>query len=338
MQHTGKQPPVRAALRALVAGAWQAQCLRAAAELRLPGHLAAGPASSAELAAACAAHEPSLRRLLRILTAMGLLSADGAGKYALTPLGEELGSDRLGPYAVYFGSEPAWSAWAALAHAVRTGERAFDDVHGMRNWQYFAAHPETGAGFQAAMASLTAGVSGSVAGSYDFSRFPVVADIGGGDGTLLAEILRRCPQIRGVLADLPHVVDLARPALREAGVLERCSLHGADFRTAVPPADAYVLKSVLHDWADEDVIVILERCREAACPHPRLIIVERVLPEQVSRGDLEALLTDLNMMVMLGGRERTAAEFRQLLDAAGWRPAQILPTGTEFSVIEATPC
>lgn len=330
------QSQARSALRALAVAAWQTQCVRVAAEFELADHLAAGAVTSAQLAAACGAHEPHLRRLLRILVAMGVLDSDDGRRYSLTPVGEGLRHGGLGPYAQYFGSEPAWSAWAALDHAVRTGERAFDHAHGMRNWEYFAAHPDAAARFQAAMGALTAGVTGSVADSYDFSRFPVVVDIGGGDGTLLAEILRRCPGIRGVLVDLPHIVERARPALRAAGILERCDLWGGDFRVDVPPGDAYVLKSVLHDWSDEDVVAILRRCLEAAKHSARLIIVERVLPDLVSRDDLEALLTDMNMMVMLGGRERTEGEFRRLLADAGFRLDQVLPTGTEFSVIEAT--
>jgi hypothetical protein len=178
-------------------------------------------------------------------------------------------------------------------------------------------------------------VTGSVAGSCELSRHEVVVDVGGGDGTLLAEILARCPQARGVLVDVPHVVARARPVLAAAGVLDRCDLHGGDFRAAVPPGDAYVLKSVLHDWPDEEAAEILRRCREAASSPARLFIVERVLPGRAGREDLEALLTDLNMMVMLGGQERTEGEYRRLLAGAGWRPGRVVPTGTEFSVIEA---
>jgi hypothetical protein len=325
----------RLALRALITAAWLAQCLRAAADLGLPACLAAGPADSAALAAATGAHEPSLRRLLRPLAAIGVLAAGDGGRYSLTPLGQALGS--LGPWVQYSCSGPAWPAWASLGHAVRTGQPAFDQVHGMASWEYHAAHPEAGARFQASMAAITAGVAGAVAASYDFSAHPVVVDVGGGDGTLLAEILTRTPGIRGVLADLPPVIERARPVLAAAGVLDRCDLAGGDFRDGVPPGDAYLLKSVLHDWDDDDAVTILASCRQAARPAARLVIVERVLPEQAGPGDLEALLTDLTMLVMLGGRERTQTEYRHLLARAGFHLTQVIPTGTEFSVIDAAP-
>jgi hypothetical protein len=323
----------RLALRALVTGAFQAQCLRVAAELGLAGHLAAGPVTSAGLADACGAHEPALRRVLRTLVAMGVLDRDDSERYALTPLGEEL--DGLAAWVSYSTSDPVWSAWAALTHSVRTGEPAFDHVHGLRSWEYNAAHPQAGARFQAAMAANTEGVVAAVAAGFDFARFPVVVDVGGGDGTLLAEILRRNPRIRGVLVDLPAVVERARATFDAAGLADRCDCRGGDFRVSVPRGDAYLLKSVLHDWTDEQCRVILGRCAEAAGASGRLVIVERVLPDQVGRGDLEALLSDLNMLVMLGGRERTESEFDRLLTSAGFRLGRIFRTGSPFSIIEA---
>jgi hypothetical protein len=329
-------PDTRLALRALVTAAWQAQCVRAAADLGLPGHLTDKPATTAALAAACGAHEGALQRLLRALTAMGVVATDDSHRYSLTPLGEALGPGRLGPWTQYSAADPAWSAWAELGYSIRTGEPAFGHVHGMPSWDYHAAHPEVAARFQAGMAAVTAGVADAVASRYDFSRFPVVVDVGGGDGTLLAAILRRSPSIRGVLADLPPVIERARPVIAATGVLDRCDLHGGDFRASVPAGDAYVLKSVLHDWDDDEAVEILARCREVARPSAPLIIVERVLPERVTSADLEAVLADLNMLVLLGGRERTEAEYGQLLARAGFRLDQVMPTGTEFSIIEAT--
>jgi hypothetical protein len=327
----------RLALRALVTAAWQAQCVRAAADLDLPARLAAGPATSTVLAAACGAHEPSLRRLLRTLTAIGILDTDGQ-QYTLTPLGQALGS--LGPWACYSCSDPAWAAWAGLADAIRTGQSAFARVHGMTPWEYHAAHPGAGARFQASMAAITAGAAAAIAASYDFSSCPVVcpvvADIGGGDGTLLAEILTRNPAIHGVLADLPPVLERARPVLAAAGVAGRCDLHASDFRDRVPAADVYLLKSVLHDWDDHDAAAILASCRHAARPDAQMIIIERVLPGQPGPGDLEALLTDLTMLVMLGGKERTQAAYHDLLTRAFFRPGPVIGTGTEFSLITAT--
>jgi hypothetical protein len=326
----------KAALRLLTIAAWQTQCIRAAIELGLPDHLAAGPATSEELAVACGAQERPLRRLMRALVAMGVLDVDAGQRYSLTQVGEELGPDGPGPFALTAGSEPAWSAWTALTHSIRTGGCAFEHVHGMPAWEYLASHPDEGTRFRTGMAALTRGVGSRVVSSYDFSRFPVVVDVGGGDGALLAEILRQCPQGRGILVDLPHVVPRAEQALDQAGVSDRCDFWAGDFRAGLPSGDAFVLKSILHDWQDDDVLAILGSCRNAAAPDSRLLIVERVLPEEITGGDLEAMLTDLNMLVMLGGLERTGSEHRRLLDRGGFRLDRVVPTGTEFSVIEAS--
>jgi len=323
-------PASRLGLRALVTGAWQAQCVRVAADLGLPDHCAAGPMTSAELAAACGAHEPALRRLLRVLVAMSVLGRDEDERFSLTPLGRALGRDGLGAWAARAGSVPAWDA---LDHSIRTGEPASGNVPGMRSWEYGVTHPEAER-FRGAAAAGTEEATGAIAASYDFSRYPVVVDVGGGDPALLAEILRRSPRIRGVLAARPEVIERARPALADAGVLDRCDLRGGDIRTGVPQGDAHVLRSELHERSDEESVAILTRCREAAGLSGRVIIVERVLPDQPGEGDLEALLTDLNMMVMVGGRERTAFEFDRLLARAGLSVRRIIRTGTQYSLIE----
>jgi O-methyltransferase domain len=324
----------RQALRALVTAAWQAQCVRVAAEMDLPAHLAAGPVGSVQLAASCGAHEPSMRRLLRALTAMDVLATDDQDRYTLTSLGRSLAT--LGPWARYTAEDPAWSAWACLSHAIRTGQPAFPHVHGMASWAYHATHPDADARFQAAMAATTTGTAAAIATSHDFSRYPVIADVGGGRGTLIAEVLRHHASARGVLADLPHVIEQTRPALADAGLLDRCDLHGGDFFTSLPAADVYLLKSVLHDWDDDEAEQILASCRRASRPASKLLIIERILPDKVTPADLEALLTDLNMLVLLGGKERTRTEFTELLGRAGYRLGQITPTPTEFSIIEAT--
>ncbi len=192
--------------------------------------------------------------------------------------------------------------------------------------------------FDAAMAALTSGTGPAIVAAGDFGRFPLVLDVGGGDGTLLAEILRANPGTRGVLLDREHVVERARPALEAAGVTDRCDLLGGDFRDGVPAgADAYVLKSILHDWEDPEAVHILRRCSAAMNRGSTVLVVERVLPERVGPADSCAVLSDLNMMVNNGGRERTAMEYEALAAAAGLRIARIASTPTAFSVIEAVP-
>src|ERR1700682_4280630 len=167
----------------------QARCAGVAVELGLAERLADGPRTAGDLAAAVGAHAPSLRRLLRALVAIGAVAENGSDRYSLTPLGEEMRLDRLGPSARFFNAEHHLQSWLHLDHSIRTGERAFDHVYGMRNWDYYATHPEEAAIFDAAMSSITGPASKAVAASFDFSPFEVVADIGGGDGTLLREIL-----------------------------------------------------------------------------------------------------------------------------------------------------
>jgi hypothetical protein len=314
----------------------QTQCVRAAAELGLADHLAGGACSAAELAEATGSHEPFLRRLLRALVVLELVQTLPGDRYALTTLGEELTAGRLRDVARMFGSEPTWSAWGGLEHAVRTGEPGFDHAHGAGTWEYYASHPEDSERFDAAMAALTRGSAEAIVDAYDFARFRHVVDVGGGDGTLLAAILTRAPRAHGLVMDVGHVLDGARRTLEAAGVLDRAELHDGDFRRSVPSGgDCYVLKWILHDWDDEQATTILRHCRAAATDAARLVVVERVLPEQAGPDDVDAVLADLNMMVWTTGRERTAAEFAALLADAGWHLDGVHPTGGALSLVEA---
>lgn len=328
--------PPRGQVLDLIVAFRRTQCVRVAAELGLADHLTRGPRSSAELADVTGAHEPFLCRLLRALVCIGLVESLPAHRYGLTTLGEELTAGRLRDVARMYGSEPVWSAWEGLAHAVRTGGRGFDHAHGTDTWGYYASNPDAAERFDAAMGALTGGSAEAIVDAYDFARFRYVVDVGGGDGTLLAAILRRAPDARGLLVDVEHVVDRARRALDAECLLPRVELHAGDFRRSVPSGgDCYVLKWILHDWDDEQAVTILRRCRAAAPGTARLVVVERVIPEQVGADDVDAVLADLNMMIWTSGRERTADEFTALLAAAGWRLERILPTGTGLSVIEA---
>jgi hypothetical protein len=314
----------------------QSHSVGVAAELQIPERLAAGPRTAADLAAECGANEHSLRRLLRALVAMEVLIEAPPGHFGLTPLGEQLRADKLGPAARLFNSEFHVRSWAHMDHSVRTGEIAFDYVHGMHDWDFYATHPEEGALFDAAMSANTGPVITAVADAYDFSRFPTIADIGGGNGTLLAEILRRHPHNRGVLFDLPHVAERAQARLRGSGVADRIEFVGGSFLESVPSgADAYLMKTIIHDWNDAYAAKIIERCRTAVETGGFLILIERVLPEEVDPQHLEALMVDLNMMVNNGGLERTQTEFRVLLERSGFRLERVVPTETVFCVIES---
>ena len=326
----------RTAMNRLIGAYRQSRCVGVAAELQIPERLAAGPKTAADLAAECGADEQSLRRLLRALVAMEVLVEAPPGHFGVTPLGEQLRADKLGPAARLFNSELHARTWAHMDHSVLTGEIAFDHVHGMHDWDFYVSHPAEGALFDAAMSANTGPVIAAIADAYDFSRFPTLADIGGGNGTLLEEILRRHLHNRGVLFDLPPVVERAKARLLDTGFADRIKFVGGSFLEHVPSgADAYVMKTIIHDWNDVYAAKILERCRSAVETGGYLLLIERVLPEQVERKHLEALMMDLNMMVSNGGLERTETEFRSLLGGSGFRLERVVETETVFCVLES---
>jgi hypothetical protein len=241
-----------------------------------------------------------------------------------------------------FGGARAWQCWGDLPHCVRTGQSGMRHLFGMGSFEYLAAHPEEAATFNQAMADITRQTARAVVAAYDFSPFRTVIDVGGGNGTLIAAILAGTPTLRGVVFDLPSGNAEAPRQLAAAGVAERCQVVAGDFFRAVPSgADAYILKSVIHDWDDEPSVTILRNCRDAIAPTGKLLLVERVMPERMeaSPGHVRAAMLDLNMLVMPGGRERTAAEYAALFAAGGFELARILPLpeAVGASLIEARP-
>lgn len=310
-----------------------------AVELRIPELLARHPHTAAQLAADTGTHQPSLGRLLRLLVATGILEEDADGRYSLSPLGKELLPDRLGPFARFMAGAFEWEVLKYLDHSIKTGERAFDQVYGIRNWEYFAGHPAEGAIFDAAMRALTTPVSEAVAAAFDFSRAGLVADVGGGDGTMLVAILTRHPRPRGLLFDRPGVVERARQRIEGAGLGGRVELVGGSFFEAVPSgADVYTMKSIIHDWNDDESIAIMTRCRAAAgVGGAPLLLVERVLSDRITAGDLDAVLSDLNMLISPGGRERAISEYAGLFERAGYRMARAIPIGLGFQILEGIP-
>jgi hypothetical protein len=328
----------RTALRRLVNGYQASQALHAVATLGVADALAAGPRSAEDLAGETGTHADALYRVLRAVAALGVLEEQPGGRFALTPLGDGLRSDApmsVAGWATQIGQPYYWEAWAHLADSVRTGENAFRLVHGTDVWTYRSTWQREQEIFNRAMESLSAVVVAAVVGAYDFSRFGRVVDVGGGYGSLLAAILARHPAMRGVLFDLPGVVAGAGDLQNRAGVADRCETVGGSFFEEVPAgADAYMLKSVLHDWRDAEAAQILLTCARAMGPDTVLLAVERVVgpPNE----DADAKLSDLNMLVAAGGVERTQTEWQSLLAAAGLKITQILPTRSGFSVIEAS--
>jgi hypothetical protein len=325
-----------AALLRLVSGYQVSQAIHVAATLGLADLLKDGPRRSDELAAATGTHPQALYRLLRALASVGVFREEPDRRFALTPLGDGLRADApapVGPWAAFIGRPYHWQAWAHLLHSVRTGENAFRYVHGEDVWAYRARHPEEGAIFDAAMTGLSRRQTTALLAAYDFGRFGTVVDVGGGQGALVAAILARHPAMRGVVFDQPHVIAGADPVLRAAGVAERCQVVGGSFFEAIPDGgDAYILKSIIHDWADKEATAILRSCRRAIGSDGTLLVVDRVV-EPPNEGRLTKFM-DLNMLVGAGGQERTRDEFADLFATAGFRLVGVTPTGSNVSVVE----
>ena len=319
---------------------WQvSEALHVAAELGLSDELAGGPRTVDELAAETDCHAPSLYRLMHALSTVGVYDERAGRTFANTALGEALRTDvteSIAAWARHVGRPYTRAAWAGLAHGVRTGENAFRAVHGCSAWEYRQRNPDDGAAFDAAMTAMSGVEARWVADAYDFGAFATLVDVGGGRGRLLAELLQRYPEVRGVLFEQEHVLAGAPELLAASGVDARVQLVAGDFFAEVPAGgDAYLLKSVVHDWDDERAIQVLATCRRAMGADSTLLLVERLLagPDD---GFLAAF-SDLNMMVMPGGRERTEAEYVTLLDRAGLRLTRVVPTAGAFALLEARP-
>jgi hypothetical protein len=316
-----------------------AQALHAAAALGIPDLLAGGPRTADDLAAATGAHGPSLYRLLHMLTGTGVFREGADGSFGLTPLGGTLrseGEDSVRDWALYVGAPEPWAAWGRLREAVMTGESGFVLAHGMPTYEYLARHPELGAPFDRWMSRQSDQHNAALVAAYDFSPFGTVADIGGGQGSTLAAILRANPPLRGILFDLPHVVAHAAP-LEAAGVGDRCEVVGGDMLEAVPGgADAYLLKRAVMIWGDEQATRILRHCAAALPKGGKVLVVEMVMPP----GNEPSPAKGFDLLMLLaheGGRVRTEDEFRELFAAAGQRFARVIPTASPNSILEAVP-
>ncbi|HEX2173793.1 MAG TPA: methyltransferase, partial [Dehalococcoidia bacterium] len=231
------QAPPRLRLQQLMSGYRITQAIGVAAELGIADLLSDGPKSSGELAEATGTHPRALYRVLRALASVGIFTEVEPDRFALTPMAEALRADApasLLNAALFASGDANWRAWGQLLHSVRTGQTAFEHVHGMDVWEYRARHPEANTVFNAAMTSYSAQVADAIAGAYDFTGLGTLVDVGGGHGLLLATILSANPALRGILFDQPHVVATAAPILERSGMADRCRVVGGDFFDSVP--------------------------------------------------------------------------------------------------------
>jgi hypothetical protein len=321
----------------LMAGFWTTQAVYVAAKLGIADLLATGPRTADDLATATGTHPHALYRLLRALAGLGIFAEEPDGRFTLTPLAECLRDvpGSLRALALMRG-EWQYQAWGQLLHSVRTGQPAFDALHGMPLFDWLAQKAEAGRIFDAAMTGVHGRETDAMLDAFDFSGIGTLADIGGGNGSVLCAVLERYPAMTGILFDLPAVGERAKSALAAAGLGSRCRVEVGSFFDVVPTGgDAYLLRHIIHDWDDERSIAILRKCRQAMGPAGRLFVVEGVVP--TGNEPSVSKRYDLSMLVMVGGMERTETEYRSLFAAAGFRLNRIVPTRTWVSVIEGVP-
>jgi hypothetical protein len=317
---------------------WLSRAIYVAVELGLADLLGDGPRTVADLAATTDTHEPSLYRVLRLLASEGVFAEVDDGRFELTPRAAALRKD-AGParlQVLFLGRPASWQAAEDLSHTVRTGETAFDRVHGVDFFEYNRQHPDNQLLFDQLMAAQTRPVARAVAGKYDFSSMASIIDVGGGRGALAIEILTSHPHLRGVVLDQTAVAVEAREAIASSGLSERCDAVGGDFFRSVPKGhDAYLMKYILHDWDDSECVAILRSCRSAMGGDARLLVVEAIIPpgNEPSFGKTQ----DINMLINVGGRERTEAEYHGLYEAAGFDLTRCIPVMGEMHIIEGVP-
>ena len=322
----------------LTFGFMASQAVHVAARLGVADLVEDGPKTADELAVVTGAHAPSLRRLLLLLASLGVFAEDAEGRFQQTPLSSTLRSDTpesIRNLAIMFGSPFFWKAWENLYDTVMSGTPAFERAHGANFFKYLAAYPADAAIFNAAMTAGSSIALSSIVESYDFSQFERIVDVGGGHGALISGILTANPKLRGVLADQPEVIAGAS-VVRSGPLADRCELRAINFFEAVPEgADAYLMKSIVHDSNDDYSLKILKNCRRAIPPNGKLLLIEMVLraPNEPDPGRF----MDLNMLALLTGQERTEAEFRALLARAGFSLDRVIPTEGMASIIESRP-
>jgi hypothetical protein len=327
--------PPSVTLLQMVTGYWVSQAISVAAKLGLADLLKDGPRKSEELAAATHTHGLSLYRLLRVLASVGAFTEDTDGRFGLTPLSVCLQSGvpgSLRAFTILVGEPWYWSPWTALPHSIETGQAAWEHVHGMDQFEYFAQHPQAAAIFDQAMTDLAAQWHTAASAAYDFSECGKVIDIGGGHGALLIAILTAHPRLQGVLFDQPYVLEGAKPRLAAAGLTQRCEIVGGNFFESVPAdGDLYLLAHILIDWDDARASTILRNIHQGIAKNGKVLILEEVI-SQGPEPSWEKLL-DLNVLVVLGGRGRTESEFRTLLSQAGFQLSRIIRTESPVCLI-----
>jgi hypothetical protein len=332
---TTVRPAEREALFRMISGYQFTQLVHVLAVLRIPDLLALGPHSSDDLAAQVGANADRLYRALRALAAVGVLEELDGHRFALTPMSDLLRSDHpesLRHMAIFLGGA-SYRAWGELLYGVMSGETPAGKVFGMPGFAYLRKDAEAGEAFDATMTVISRRAVAGIVEAYDFSRALTVVDVGGGQGTLIAGILKANPHLHGILFDQPDVVNAAERTLEEAGVAERCERVGGNFFAGVPAGgDVYILRSIIHDWDDMPATNILDNCERAMAQDGRVLVVESVI--DAGEKSVAAKMLDVQMLAMTGGRERTVEEFEELFAGAGLEVSRVIPVGVDGRIVE----
>ena len=328
-------PPQLAVLQ-MASGYWVSRSIYVAAKLGIADLLKDSPKSCDELATATGTNAPSLYRVLRALASLGVFAETQPNHFTLTPLAACLQSDvpnSFRAFVIMLGEEQ-YRAWGEFMHSVQTGGSSFEHIYGMNIYEYLVQNPESAKIFDESLTNFSVLESATIAASYDFSSIQTLVDVAGGQGLLIASILKSNPTLKGVLFDQPHVIERAKRFLEAEGVLERCQLAAGSFFESVPEGcDAYILKHIILEWDDERAIGILKRCHKVMPDNGKVLVAEQVIPP--GNQPFMGKFLDLHMLaVTSGGRERTEAEYRALFEKAGFKLTRIVPTQREVSIIE----
>jgi SAM-dependent methyltransferase len=329
---------VAALLSQMIKGYWVSQIVGTLAQLEIADHLARGPLDCDVLADGIGCEPKATYRLLRASEAVGLVSVSPDGRFGLTHLGELLRSNVPGSMrspAVALTAPGHWLPWGRLAEAVRHGKRQTVAALGHELFDYYAINPSEGSAFTGTMANHSDAIAKEIALVLDTSAVTHVVDIGGASGTIIGALLDANAALLGTILEREDVVPRAEAALAQRGLSSRCRVIEGDFFSNVPEADLYILKSIVHDWDDQQSIKILRNCARALRPNGRVILIEWVVPEHGKPGT--AALSDLNMLVLLPGRERTEGQFEELFRASGLRLDRITEIASSMQMIEASP-
>lgn len=318
----------------LIVGFWVSRLVQVAAQINLADLLKDGPRTADQLAKNAGVRAPELHRVLRALASVGVFAETKDKRFKLTPLAKTLVTGLPGSMrdtALMLNADWQWDAWRHLLYGIETGEAPFARAHGMSVFEYLNSHPEGLAAFHKSTTGLT---NPAIAAAYNFSKFRTLIDVGGGHGSLLAAILKAHPKLKGVLFDQPSVIAGAKRdgPVTTKGIAKRCTFESGNFFSSVPKgADAYTLKYILHDWSDERAVQIFENCRAAMTGKSRLLVVDSVILPGNAPGYVKLL--DIEMLI-IGGRERTKADFAAIFRTAGLKLTRVLPTKSPLSIVE----